>query len=529
MAFLNCEWHACHQPWRCDFTVRVTHRGELTLAAHYAMMTPIGLDTVRDRTMRVMEPFRIWLEGRGLGRLAEPAGAVLTARRDYAGRTDPTYWRGGDVHDLMTWVVPARMTDSARIAELGVAGLGAFLDFLDETGRLHPGSLHVKALNKELARVGGGFGAAMADRSRWRMAKVLYETMRVEGVDIADEDAVQDWFSGFNQAAPERRRAVLGQLLDKEPAGLLEAHFVARDGSVAALRRSDFERRGAEAIPARFRAIEPETFRPVRLAPESQLADEARRSPVLRQAAALVAWVGQGRPADKKGRLAGKASAEAAAFVAERSALSFSELLLTTEVLPLAVAMEWVDLRRTGFVVGRRSGELAALTDGAAADVAVLRIWREALDILIRPEAPDHVSADAAQVAELMEQAEPVAAWVLTELYRSAGPVPFDDLLDEAIAGSALDGVTEHPLLGLLVMTLVRTRLHSAWRHGALDAQWSEVPDGGAIVAERAPGQGLQPWYALDIPDLAFGLTPLGMWGVRDVLAAEGDEVPVSR
>src|SRR5260221_12846712 len=107
----------------------------------------------------------------------------------------------------MTWIVPARMTDIARIAEHGVAGLGAFLDFLEDTGRLHPGSMHVRALRKELARAAGGFEAAMADRGGSRAAETLYEAKRAGGVDITHEDAVPVRLAAVQEADGDRRHS----------------------------------------------------------------------------------------------------------------------------------------------------------------------------------------------------------------------------------------------------------------------------------------------------------------------------------
>lgn len=474
-----------------------------------------------------MELFRTWLDERGNGELADQARAVLTARRDYVGQTDPTCWRSGDIHDLMTRVVPAKMTDISRISQDGVAGLDAFLDFLEATGRLHPGSMHVKALKKELARVAAGFEAAMADRGRWRTAKTLYEAMRVEGVDITAEDQVQAWFVQFNQATDDRRRTVLDHLLVEQPE-LIDAHFTAHDGQVAALRRVEFARLGPAAIPPQFRPEEAETYRPTRLAPEAQLAAAARESLVLRQSAAFLAWVGTGRPVDKKGRLASKPATEAVAFVAEHGGLAFSEILLTTEIVPLTLAMGWTELRRTGLIRGDRASDLETALDSSADDAMVLQVWREALDSLVRPEATDHPRAsDTARLAQFMDDAEPVTAWAMTALYQAGESLALEQLLAEAIAGSDLEDVTDNAWSELLVATVLRTRLHSAWRHGAIDARYGEPHDDETDGVEHAMSLGLQPWFALKTTDLTFSLSPLGTWGVREALVAEGNIAPV--
>lgn len=46
----------------------------------------------------------------------------------------------------------------------------------------------------------------MADRSRFRMAKTLYQAMLADGVALDDHEAVDGWTARFNQR-PQAERA----------------------------------------------------------------------------------------------------------------------------------------------------------------------------------------------------------------------------------------------------------------------------------------------------------------------------------
>jgi len=64
-----------------------------------------------------------------------------------------------------------RMTDVCDLIGHGVPSLRSYLRFLDETDWLHPGSATMKVLRRELERAAPAYPRAMADTSRWRLAK----------------------------------------------------------------------------------------------------------------------------------------------------------------------------------------------------------------------------------------------------------------------------------------------------------------------------------------------------------------------
>lgn len=66
----------------------------------------------------------------------------------------------------------------------------AYFDFLEDTDRFHSASMRTAAPLKELGRAAAKFPAAMADRSRWRLAKAVFTAILAEGVDESDDAAV---------------------------------------------------------------------------------------------------------------------------------------------------------------------------------------------------------------------------------------------------------------------------------------------------------------------------------------------------
>ncbi len=96
---------------------------------------------------------------------------LLQGRIDYLAKPDPTHWKSGDVRELLLELAVTRMTDVCDLIGHGVPSLRSYLRFLDETDWLHPGSATMKVLRRELERAAPAYPRAMADTSRWRLAK----------------------------------------------------------------------------------------------------------------------------------------------------------------------------------------------------------------------------------------------------------------------------------------------------------------------------------------------------------------------
>jgi len=236
--------------------------------------------------------------------------------------------------------------------------MDAFLVFLDRTGRLHPGSTAPRYLRQELAQRAGGFPAAMADRSRFRMAKTLYQAMIADGVALHDYTAVDAWVGRFNQAPASERAAVLEHLLTEQPA-LLTAQFAARAGKVAALAPGQEPIGSRDLLPRTERVPEVmPVFVPVTVPSRTEAALAARQSPLLGRLVALALCFAPGRKVTKDGEPVPsdvRALAERLGLGLPGTKIShLHEAPNLRELFWLARQLELVDLRRDGLVAGPR-------------------------------------------------------------------------------------------------------------------------------------------------------------------------------
>ncbi|HZC99056.1 MAG TPA: hypothetical protein VFA46_02335 [Actinomycetes bacterium] len=205
---------------------------------------------------RVWRDFEAWQAAMRDDACPDCLRLLLQGRSDYLAKPDPTRWKSGDVRELLLELAVTRMTDLCDLVGHGVDSMRSYLRFLDQTGWLHPGSATMKVLRRELERAAPTYPQAMADTSRWRLAKRLYTAMRAGAVDLGNEDAINAWVDAFNARPPADRREVLGELLDAQPE-LGRARFVAHGGVVAALAP------GAP-VPPRPHLNQPATSRPAR-------------------------------------------------------------------------------------------------------------------------------------------------------------------------------------------------------------------------------------------------------------------------
>lgn len=276
---------------------------------------------------RVARAFEAWAAIRGFlpadseGRQVwrDRIEIILQGRGEYLGRPDATLWRSGDVHRvLMDHLVP-RQNDAWGLAEHGVETLRRFLEFLDDTERLHPRSTKVTTLLKELDRAAPGFPAAMADTSRYRLAKRVWTAMRADGLsDDSDPAEIDRWAERFSTLDADGRRPVLGELLDENPEYAF-ARLLVHGGEVALLK---------PGMPADKRLIWPdagecdcgcadrETPVPEGLPTERELGAAVAGSTLLQRLSALGAWASaQGRPVDRRGEPLRKELASVASAV----------------------------------------------------------------------------------------------------------------------------------------------------------------------------------------------------------------------
>jgi hypothetical protein len=488
---------------------------------------------------RVWRDFEAWQAAMADDACPDCLRLLLQGRIDYLAKPDPTRWKSGDVRELLLELAVTRMTDLCDLVGHGVDSLRSYLRFLDGTGWLHPGSATMKVLHRELDRAASTYPQAMADTSRWRLAKRLYTAMRAAGVDLGADDAINAWIEAFNHRPPAGRREVLGELLDAQPE-LGRARLVARDGLVAAL---------APAAPAPPQ-LQPDpadeepagAYPPVVLDDDHELAAAARASSLLRRVITLARWVGTGRPVSRRGELI---PPDARALV---DALGLSEALAKapggwkvtdmrdvppiTKAFYLGVETELVAVRRSGILPGPRIGDCDRLDHVPAGDEVALGLWEELFDLTVRqaaiPPADPQPPLDA-----LSDWAGGLTPRALAMLYERQDAVDLNDLLASLTIEQQYIGAAEPPadeaflaaLLGLTVRgTLAELADHGAVTIAGASAPASQLP----APATALESIGIPPWVLIDTPGVTARLTPLGTWAVRRALLTEGAQAPAT-
>jgi hypothetical protein len=146
----------------------------------------------------------------------------------------------------------------------------------------------------------------MADASRWRLAKRIFTAILADGITLDADPAVLDaWAERFSARNPERRRLVLGELMDQH-SGYATGRLLIHDGRVAIL---------APGAPPAKHLVWPDLacdcgceqqaqFPPVSLPDLATLAKQVATdgAGLLRRLAALAGWAGdEGRTVDGRG------------------------------------------------------------------------------------------------------------------------------------------------------------------------------------------------------------------------------------
>ncbi|MDP3971385.1 MAG: hypothetical protein Q8P61_00540, partial [Candidatus Nanopelagicales bacterium] len=178
---------------------------------------------------------------------------------------DLSSWTPGEVMAILLDRFPAKSSvDHADRPEV-VAAFAAFLRWLGSAGVLRSGN--PEELAGFVEALAGPFMEAMADESKWGMAKRLFAQVAADGVDITDEASVQAWMQRFNSGSRAERDAILGPM----PSG-----------------------------PAPDQRL---SLPPVTLAPPERLTPAAEQSVWLRRVRDFVGFVGEGRPLTATGQL----------------------------------------------------------------------------------------------------------------------------------------------------------------------------------------------------------------------------------
>lgn len=496
---------------------------------------------LNDASVRIVDDVCAWLAGSAGQDIADAEWArdgdaascleiLLEARANWLDRPDPTLWRTGDAHRLLIDTAAVRLADVYGLAGRGAAVLATLVDYLDAVDRFHPSSMRTATLRKELDRAAAKFPAAMADETTWGLAKRVLTAMRAEGVDLDDADAVDAWGEELSQASADRRRMVLGTMVDHEPR-FLTCQFVVRDTTVAAIAPG-------QPIPPELRRHDPDSCPdcadappnpPIQLPPAAELADAARACELLRALAACAGWAGDGRAVTKRGLPSPADTRSLAAALGvdvDGSVRDPRDHLRLLRIWQLALDVEVLRLHRTAVVAGPTAVELETVLNGGADPERVLALWADLADRAVSG-SPPLAGEDSPMSGQEREFLRPWGPRALGELYRAEGPTPVGGLVDELVADH--HGQHADEMLTSLVGAAVRTGLLAGVDAGLVSVA---VAPGGADEIEPWLSRssllsGEPAWAIVPVPGTIAELTPLGRHLVRLNLLAEGTPAPL--
>lgn len=428
-------------------------------------------DTLERRAEELLEAFGRHELAKAVPDAAFTADMLLHYRRHLD--DDLTRWTVEELGAVLLGLFPAKVVIEADEVVEVVEGVGAFLSFLDATGRLAPKSDPLPTLLSALEVIGEQLPAAMADTSRFGMAKSIGTAMAADGVDVTDDDAVQEWIAAFN-ARPEAERR---QLTD---GGLGFPTLPATTGRLSL--PPDLE------IP------------PVELAPTTELAAMAAAAPAFARLKGFVDYLGIGRTLTKTGNLT----------VADGTALA--RLLGTGDLGP--------------------TGDRRVRTSTDLPEVDLTFAWADEAGLVdIHPPklVPTRLGIDMAR--------QPLEAWwAAFEGLLALGPasfthgwVPWADMLDDGMADLLVLAYLDDEPLDIAALAAeawepmaanLHARLGIADRDGKLllDAVTADL---GRLV-DLLAGLG-----AVEREGSAVSLTPLGRWAARRLLLDDGFEAPL--
>jgi hypothetical protein len=466
--------------------------------------------------------------------LRDRIAILLQARADHLDRPDPTRWRSGDVHELLMTYVAPRQVDVWNLARHGVQTIRDYLLFLDATDRLHPASARVSTSLKELDRLAPKYPAAMADTSRWRLAKRVFTAIMADGIQLDAEPAVLDaWAQRFSARDAPGRRRVLGELMDRHP-DYATGRIVIHDGQVAVLRAG---------LPAVKHLVWPDLacdcgceqlaqFPPIALPDPAILAKGVAvdGAGLLRQLAALAGWVGgAGRTLDDRGEVRkGEHGDLLAALGLPTDPGQRREAPALTRLWRLAIEFDIIQIRRTRVALGAGAELVRAALSAAGSPQQTLDLWCDLADALVHPPDPVSAPKDGGHLRDWLRPWAPRFLGLLYAASASSGPADLEALTDQLLDEYAQRLPPGDPELfaGLAAIT-VRQTLADLAHHGAVTVTGGTVePDPRHAVT--AAMLGTTTWALHPEPGLTIDLTDLGRHLVRQRLLAENAEAPLT-
>jgi hypothetical protein len=463
---------------------------------------------------------------------------LLSGRAKFLNRPDPTRWRTGEIRELLLELAPTRLTEICDLSGHGVPAMRAYLEFLDSNDYLHPASAGASALTRELDRVASLYPDAMADRSRFGMAKRLYTAMLADGIAIEDDSAVNAWLETFHEGSADLKQAVLGELLEESP-DLATAWFLADSGVVAALNQQPASADQVDDVGDEFPAVS--------LPDDATLAAQARSSATMQHVWEVAEWIAPRRTITKDAELLPK-DVRALAESLQLKTPSFLKGRLQLRDVPgvsnpfwLALAAEVLAIRRNGVVPGPRQGFWARVWQNAELDsdagqdldldldAAVLEIWEEVFQLIVEHNGGPVNREPMAE--RLQDWARNVTPKMIASLYAVDAGRDVQDLIRGTLIEVGATGrddedgiILQQVLSGILGGDLIDLERHGAVRFSG--------PGLAEFSVERATldAQGVVALAGMELADadgVTVDLTPLGTWALRRAFLTEGATAPL--
>lgn len=344
-----------------------------------------------------------------------------------------------------------------------LAAAGSLIDYLGESETL-PGD-RATALRVELDRLAPEFAKIVSEADAGEQeaaAGVLAGMMEDDGVDLADEAAVRAWVERF-EALPEEERFS---------------------------RAADYLRDAEELVVP-----------PVLLAPVRELADAARESGLTRRVLALAGWAA-GRRVDEADELPVEDAVAAVEDLALKTPRQDGGTRSGAAGPPESMA-DLLELDRLWWAAIH--AEVLVVHDGVTAagpgrealeegpDEIVLSAWLQTFESVVVAE---HETGESLDPIQLVQNE---LTGVLIHLYEQDVPSSRDELL--AALRAHIDETYD----------VARPDMFAASVGHALDLEIEDLLEWGVILPAGDDG---------------LALTPLGVWGVREMLLADGFVAP---
>ncbi|MGW2701724.1 hypothetical protein [Streptomyces sp. NPDC001340] len=308
-------------------------------------------------------------------------------------------WEARHVEELLLSWLPQQVTELPGEERGDAPGtLRALLCYLHAAQLANPCGPSLQDLLAAVDRVAEQYPAAMADRTRWGLAKFWATTAAEQGVDVLDGAALQR----FADRARRGEAAYDGQALD----AIMERRLTGR------------------ALSGSARA-EPQL--PVTLPQDDELRRQAGASTTVAQLRGLTEWAGQdGRPATATGRLRMADARELADLLGTGDK---TDGVRSSADLPrLGLLVEWAKKARLVRVV---KGRLYAVAKARPVLADPLQLWLRAFEscfelrqALLGARSGWHVES------MLFDVYEDVLQDVLNTLYSLPYPMPWPRLRD---------------------------------------------------------------------------------------------------